>query len=50
MTPEELLEQLGSRYNCIPPDNASKEDLDYFHKGKKIIREKYQSLEKNHSI
>jgi len=39
MTPEEFLDQLQDRYNCIPPENATEEDLEYFEKGKRVVRE-----------
>jgi len=41
MTPEEFIEQLGNRYNCIPPENATEEELKYFEKGRMMIREKF---------
>lgn len=40
MTPEEFLEELVHRYHCVPPENATPEELKYFEKGKKIVREK----------
>mgnify|MGYP006940059048 CR=1 FL=1 len=41
MTPEEFLDNLISRYHCVPPENPSEEDLKYFEKGQKLVREKY---------
>jgi len=40
MTPKEFFEQLFSRYHCVPPENPTEEDMKYFIKAKKIVREK----------
>jgi len=40
MTPEEFLEELGKRYNCVPPEDATEEDLASFEKDRKVLREK----------